>query len=461
MLVLCFYIYTVKTKRKLQRAIIAGVLIVLAVVEVAFLVDNYDGTKRALQMSAHRDFRLQLAHKKDSLFKAGGLDLLLKELAGAFDSTNTFHFPGNGFDEGKSKIEFKHHSPKARIEIRADGFSLDSNIQKNIERWVNLEKVDSLVTITDSATSFRTIKLETINADTFITKNDSNANLFKGDFHFGPKSWHKRNPKSDNIAPKEVYKAMAPNIVLAFFIWLLVATVLFYGYKSIEKSRKLLALKDDFVANFSHELKTPVSAVKIALESIRAQADLSKQSAEYISYSQVEVLRLEHLLEKVLDANKLSSGKPSVVLSTVNISTLLTEMGQYFEPLVKIEKQVLSINVAEDTIAETDRAMLKAALSNIIENAIKYNKGEVVAVETAVTNGKLRIEVRNTGSEIPKEYQSQIFERYFRVPSGNVHNVKGHGLGLFFAKTMVGYLKGNIEYSYKDGKNCFTIIIPQ
>ena len=440
-----------KTNRKLQIGLISCVLLVLAVIEVAFLVENYDGTKRALAMDAHREFRLQIANKKDSLLKAGGIDLLLKELSGVMDSSLNHITHGNA-QKGYFEVA---RSKSGGISIRKDVIRLDTNIHNSIDLWVNLEKMDSSLAIIDSVNTVSTIKFETHNEDTVVEFDFGQIKLGEG----GSTFWNKRKPTYKS-KPSIVLKAMIPQIITAIFLWLLLASILVYGFKSIQKSKKLLALKDDFVATFSHELKTPVAAVKIALESIVKQPDLSKQSTEYINHSQGELLRLERLLEKVMDASKLGAGKPELFLSNVLISEVLTELTNYFTPLAELEKQQLKLSTKAEVEIKTDVNLVKAVLGNIIENAVKYNQGSIVNIFTNVGDKKVVVTIESTGLEIPKEYQSQIFERYFRVPNGNVHNVKGHGLGLYFAKTISTYLHAELKYNYRDGKNCFILSIP-
>ena len=235
-------------------------------------------------------------------------------------------------------------------------------------------------------------------------------------------------------------------LILAFSFWFLIHTML--------KQKSLEEMKSDFTNNITHELKTPVAvayAANDALLNFEAGNDPEKRR-EYLEISQAQLEKLEGMIEQILSMSMESRKTFELRRETIELEPLLQKLSEQHR-LSAGKPCDIHIDVEDGLVLDADRFHLSNIISNLIDNAIKYS-GESVRIDITAkaTDEGTEIRVRDNGIGIAPDKQKHIFEKFYRVPTGNIHDVKGYGLGLYYAKTMVEKHGGTIEVSSTPGK---------
>jgi len=261
-------------------------------------------------------------------------------------------------------------------------------------------------------------------------------------------------------------RSILPQILFGLILLLLSGSALLFAYRSLLRQLALNKLRNDFVGNISHELKTPVSTVKVALEALRSydkQKDPVKAD-EYLEMANRELARLESLVGKVLHHEILDN--PSLVLDKepCDPGELARSAIRTLEiPIRKTGARVALTEEGRPCRVQVDRVYVEGMIINLIDNSLKYS-GEhpEIAVHIACNPSATTLSVTDKGPGIPEEYKDQVFEKFFRIPAGNTHNVKGYGLGLNFAAQVMAKHGGNISYSKPPDGGCrFTLEFPR
>lgn len=251
-----------------------------------------------------------------------------------------------------------------------------------------------------------------------------------------------------------------------FSALLLACVLLAFGFffKTLKMQQRLTETKNEFIQNISHELKTPIATMSVALEALR-EYDVLKpgQSAEYIDISQLELRRLSLLVEKVLGIVGLERPKARLSKTAFDLDELSAEVLAVMRP--RFEQAGAQVHLHKEGASfpvEADRLHLSGVLFNLLENALKYG-GDLpqISIKLHSKPGWVCYTVKDNGSGIPREYQDKIFDTFFRAPSSNGHLVKGHGLGLSYAAKVVQQHGGRIflETSGAEG-SVFTVELP-
>ncbi len=253
-----------------------------------------------------------------------------------------------------------------------------------------------------------------------------------------------------------VYPAVVSFIVFAFFA---------YSMWVILRQRRLDEMKNDFIANMTHEFKTPISTIALSTE-VLADPGIAHEPERLARYARIirtENERLRRQVERVLQLATLQKGKAEHNWEAVDMERLIKETCDSFQLLLKEKggRCQLDLQAANSTILG-DQVHLGNVLFNLVDNAVKYSpKVPEVRISTRDQGGRLQIAVGDKGIGIRKEDMGNIFERFFRVHTGNVHNVKGFGLGLHYVAETVKAHHGRIdvESSWGEGST-FTISFP-
>jgi len=263
-----------------------------------------------------------------------------------------------------------------------------------------------------------------------------------------------------------LFRSILPQILFGLILVLLSSSALLFAFRSLQKQVALNRLRDDFIGNISHELKTPVSTVKVALEAISKhdhQRD-PKKMKEYLEMASSEVGRLELLVGKVLHHEMMNN--PSLVLEKqdCNLADLARKGVRSME--IPTRDTGASITVSEDggpCMVQADKVYLEGVIINLIDNSLKYaGEHPEISLHIACTPSAATLSVTDNGPGIPDEYRDQVFEKFFRIPSGNTHNVKGYGLGLNFAAQVMAQHGGRISFSNLAEGGCrFTLHFPR
>lgn len=270
-----------------------------------------------------------------------------------------------------------------------------------------------------------------------------------------------------------VYFPNKTSVVMAqldFWIFssiLLFVIVLFFGYtiSVILKQRRLSEIKTDFINNMTHELKTPISTISLSSK-VLLKKDIEKTPERLRNYAAIiekENNRLQLQVEKVLQIAAIEKDRFSINKKDLNIHELLKDAIEVISFTVTEKGGTLTTQLqAENPIIKGDEVHIANIFANLLDNAIKYTpQNPQIQVVTKSDGQTLYISFIDNGIGIEKKAQKHIFEKFYRVPKGDVHDVKGFGIGLHYVKLMVGYHKGDIYVESEPGKGTkITITLP-
>jgi len=230
--------------------------------------------------------------------------------------------------------------------------------------------------------------------------------------------------------------------IVVMFSALMLITVAFFIYSMfiILRQKQLSELQRDFINNMTHEFKTPISTINISTD-VFLQNEKIKEDVRLNRYAGIikeQVLRLNTQVEKVLQLAKIERDSIELTQETLDLADLIRSISPSIELKVNEKKGLLHLDLnAAQSMVRADRIHLTNILHNLVDNAVKYTKG-VPDIRIGLKNeGRhLLLSVKDNGMGIPQEHQKRVFDKFYRVPTGNVHNVKGFGLGLYYVKSM-------------------------
>jgi two-component system phosphate regulon sensor histidine kinase PhoR len=234
----------------------------------------------------------------------------------------------------------------------------------------------------------------------------------------------------------------------------------------ITRLRRLENVRRDFVANVSHEIKTPLTAIKGFVETIRDDKDQDSQDRlRFLGIIARHVERLEALVEDLLELSRIEEQEPADVMGMENRQLLGVLEGASNIVLEKQDESRgrIKISCDEDLVIPMAPLLLEQAFVNLIENAVKYSKSDTdVQIETTASDAEVVVKVRDKGPGIQAEHLSRIFERFYRVDKSRSRKLGGTGLGLAIVKHVVQIHGGRIEVDSAPGKgSTFSIILPR
>lgn len=240
------------------------------------------------------------------------------------------------------------------------------------------------------------------------------------------------------------------SLAFSFIFILLIALSFYYVVVKAFRLKKLSEIKNDFIDNMTHELKTPISTISLACE---AMIDNKKNKNDYVKIIDEENKRLGHQVERVLNIARTEKQSYKIDKSSVNIHEIIEESINVFR--FKLEKKggkiVNKLN-AENPIINGNKSHLVNVFNNLIENGIKYSKDKpVITIESRNDKSSMEISIKDNGIGIKKNNLDKIFDKFYREPQGNIHNVKGFGLGLSYVKNIVDKLNAKIFVKSKYG----------
>jgi signal transduction histidine kinase len=225
------------------------------------------------------------------------------------------------------------------------------------------------------------------------------------------------------------------------------------------RQKTLEEMRRDFTHNITHELKTPISVAVTATDALRnfsADADPDRRS-RYLEIVETQLSQLSTMVEHILSVSvegREYKYNPTVVHLQDVISQLTQGAGT--------NTAVFNIDCAEDIKIMADEFHIKNLLATVIDNAVKYSADPIVDIRVSDESGNVTIEIGDNGCGIAKEHLSHVFEKFYRVPTGDIHTVRGYGLGLYYAKQVAELHKGTISMNSRVGKGTtVTIKLPR
>ncbi len=251
-------------------------------------------------------------------------------------------------------------------------------------------------------------------------------------------------------------------IIMSILLFALLAGAFYLIYHSWNEQLRLNQIKTEFVSNMTHELKTPISTVAVAIEAL-TDFDAIKnpeKTKEYLSISKHELNRLTLLVDKVLKMSRFDSDKPVLKRQSLNLQALIDEILRSM--VLHFEKNNVQVNyevIGQGHSISGDQIHITNVIYNLLDNAIKYSpKQRSIDIKLDKTNTDIILSVKDQGIGIPAKHIPAIFDRFYRVPTNDKHDVKGYGLGLSYVNEIITQHQGTITVNSKVGEGT-TILI--
>jgi signal transduction histidine kinase len=490
-----------KSKNTLPLVLIVSSIVLLLALQAFWLISSYDKAYFDLQRETNVAFRSTVMALRDSLF------IKNFEKVPTDTSVRVFNFtpkPDSGIRE-KSTAHFQSGSSQIQIYISSDrkGDSvqnllrpLTSRIREgrlNGSNFILRVGADSLSE--DSIRNYYRLALQRSDVDVpfkikHLSFKPTPAQISKGgrELFRSPQEETEKEISSpilsDSIQTEWVrvdpvhryasvlsnfrfliLKEITPQILFSFFLTFLTTAAFVVMYRSIRSQQRLMELKNDFISNITHELKTPVTTVGVALEALKNFKGLDNPALteEYLEIAQNELNRLNILTDKILKTSSFENNGVEYNDEPVELDKLVEQVLGSMK--LVFEKQHAKVSFfKEGTEFELMGSVvhLTSVVYNLLDNALKYSR-EVPEIEVRLlaTPEKLILTVKDHGIGISSEYKKKVFEKFFRVPTGDVHNIKGYGLGLSYVESVVKSHKGTIAIESEVGKgSVFTVTLP-
>ena len=252
----------------------------------------------------------------------------------------------------------------------------------------------------------------------------------------------------------------------SLLVLLLVTGSFIVLYRNLLAQQRLAEIKNDFISNITHELKTPIATVGVAIEALRNFNAIQspERTKEYLDISAAELQRLSLLVDKVLKLSMFEKQQIELNKEPFDLKELMNETLKIMKLQFDKQKAMVSFTCSDHSfMLEADKLHITSVIYNLLDNALKYSKNNAqIQVNLVMVDQKsIVLTVADNGMGIASEYQGKIFDKFFRVPTGDKHNIKGYGLGLSYVAEVVKSHKGAISVDSEPGKgSTFTVTLP-
>lgn len=297
--------------------------------------------------------------------------------------------------------------------------------------------------------------------ETDLVNSTHKVNLFQGNIFANPNYLSVFFPNRQQYLLKTLWA-----MLLTSALFMLVIIFSFsYTVSTVFRQKKLSEVKNDFINNMTHELKTPISTISLACQ-VLEDHEVEKTPAmveNYIKVINEENKRLGLVVESVLQTAIIDKGEMKLKTEIVDIHEVIESLVNNMKIQAdKMGGQILINLKAEKCIIHADKVHITNVIMNLVDNALKYCEGNpIVKIATKSYSEGISISVEDNGIGISPENQKKIFDKLYRVPTGNIHNVKGFGLGLSYVKAIVDKHKGTVNLVSEMGKGSrFDIFLP-
>ncbi len=254
---------------------------------------------------------------------------------------------------------------------------------------------------------------------------------------------------------------------MAIFFTFIIISAFYLTVRTMLRQKKLGEIKNDFINNMTHEFKTPIATISLAVDAMRNEKVL--QDRDRMSYFSTiikeENQRMNRQVETILKASQLEKQEAEVNLKPIHIQEIIKEVADNFTLQLEEKKGRIDLSLdAANDLVDTDEVHFSNLINNLVDNAVKYAREDVppiIRLSTHSNSKNFTIRIEDNGIGMSKETLKRIFERFYRAHTGNIHNVKGFGLGLSYVETMVEAHGGQIKAESTLGKgSTFTIELP-
>lgn len=231
----------------------------------------------------------------------------------------------------------------------------------------------------------------------------------------------------------------------------------------VTHQRRLESMRKDFVANASHELRTPVASIRSAAETLRSALDDREAALGFVEILERNSERIQHLIEDLLDLSRIESREFSLRTEAMDLTEFLGRILPFHRDRFEGKHMPLEQDIPEGTKVLADRRALEMIFSNLLDNALKYcPEGTSVHIAAEPSSGRIRITVADKGPGIPPQHLPRIFERFYRVDAGRSRDLGGTGLGLAIVKHLAEAMQGGVGVDSRTGEGTrFSVTLPK
>jgi len=360
------------------------------------------------------------------------------------------------FDQIVMQLETEFLQRQIPIEKRFSSATVTDILEKSLLS-MGLD-LDFEYAITDDKMK---VKLSSENFDIAETDNCYKFNMMPGSLFSNPDVLMVYFPTKKQYTLQAIYAQLATSVFLVL-IFILTFSITFYA---LIRQKKLSEVKNDFINNMTHEFKTPIATIKLAAASLKND---KTQSNHIVMTNMLDIIkqetdRMNSHVEQVLQMAVLDKQNLQIKKQKENVNELLTDAVNNIEIIIKEKGGSIIMNLCkEDSILSIDRDLMSNVFNNLLDNAVKYSDEEPkIQVNSYFKSNRFNISISDNGIGMTKEVVKKIFEKFYRAPTGNIHNIKGFGLGLNYAREIVVAHRGTITVKSSPGKgSTFTVSLP-
>ncbi|HEV7620620.1 MAG TPA: HAMP domain-containing sensor histidine kinase, partial [Flavisolibacter sp.] len=264
-----------------------------------------------------------------------------------------------------------------------------------------------------------------------------------------------------------VYQSMRPRILIAILFTLVIVTAFYLTIRTMLRQKKLSEIRNDFINNMTHEFKTPIATISLAVDAIKNEK-VQKDAQKLTYFSGIikeENQRMNRQVETILKSALMDRQDIQLNIKPLHVQKIIKEVADNFALRLHEKQGTLEIDLrAEQDLIDGDEVHISNLINNLLDNAVKYSKDNVpphINIITTSTSKKFIIKIEDNGIGMTRETLKRMFEKFYRAHTGNLHNVKGFGLGLSYVKTVVDAHGGTIKADSTIGKgSCFIVELP-
>ncbi|WP_228852526.1 sensor histidine kinase [Aegicerativicinus sediminis] len=489
--------------------LITAVIVVVLAIQAYWNLQNYKNFKRQILNDVQISLDNAVASYYNNLAKNSTFGLTFKDndARKIFSENGSFDSLINGIDASKTKTLFIDSISKANIDgikifkdvesdtffnnIKHDVLSAKKGLQSSSNAHIllgdTLKEREFKILTSKIVISITNDSLSLTELDTLLTNELKRKELkvnyvlnFKNakgtEIHFPDKEFSREAMKTQsnsNFLPKDselklfftnqntvIFRKMLTGLLISTLLVISVIGSLFYLLYIIKHQKQLAEIKNDLISNITHEFKTPIATISAAIEGIKnfnSENDPEKTD-RYLDMSNQQLGKLNVMVEKLLETATLDSDKLTLELEPVNLNILLESLIRQHQ-LGQVEKQFSAQIPSEQIVINADPFHIENAIGNIIDNAVKYG-GNKIEIHLSKNERNTVIEISDSGTSLTPQQMNAIFEKFYRVGEGNVHNVKGFGIGLYYTKKIIEKHHGTIDATKGNGKTIFRINLP-
>jgi two-component system, OmpR family, phosphate regulon sensor histidine kinase PhoR len=385
------------------------------------------------------------------------------DFTGSKDLFDIEQFLFEDFQEKKMRLQNIIHQLESEflqrtipVEQRFDAATISNILEKSLlSQGLNLNFEFAIID------EFENIKINSNNFDINSIKGAYAFNLIPGSIFSNPDIFIVYFPDKRKYALQTIYAQLGTSFLLTLLFIISFGAAIF----TLMRQKKITEIKTDFINNMTHEFKTPIATIKLAAASIKnandcGNSEAAKSMTDIITQ---ETNKMNQHVEQVLQMAVMERQSIQVNKSKENLNEIIKEAVSSIDLVVEEKGGKINFNVDDnEVIVNADRDLLLNVFNNILDNAIKYSKEHPdICISSQKKGNFIHISFSDKGIGMSRDVQAKVFERFYRAPTGNVHNIKGFGLGLNYAKEIITAHKGDIKVkSVVDKGSTFTVILP-